>query len=200
MNKPLRIGVTGGIGSGKSVVCKIFSALGMPVYDADSRAKQLMTVDKILIEKIKEQFGESSYSIDGSLNRDFLGKEVFNDPRKLEQLNQLVHPRVGDDYEQWVEKNKSVGYVVKEAALLFESESYKMLDKIIVVTAPEDLRIQRVMDRDKRSKEGILKIIRSQMPEEEKINRADFIIYNDETTLIVPEVMKLHERFIAFIN
>lgn len=201
MNKPLSIGITGGIGSGKSLICKIFAKLGVPIYDADSKAKTLMTSDKILVAQIKKQFGESSYQVEGSLNRDYLSREVFNDPIKLERLNQLVHPRVGLDSEQWIEGNKGVPYVVKEAALLFESGAHKQLDKIIVVTAPETMRIQRVLNRDKsKSKEEVLKIIRSQMPEEEKIKLADFVIRNDESELVIPQVLKLHERFIAFAD
>ncbi len=199
MSKPLRIGITGGIGSGKSLICKIFSLLGTPVYNADSAARKLMSSDPILRDQIKKEFGDSSYQTDGSLNREYLSKEVFNDPGKLEKLNRLVHPRVAVDNENWNEQNKSYRYVVKEAALLFESGSNKILDKIIVVTAPERLRIQRVLDRDKsRAEEDIVKIIRNQMNEEEKIKRADFIIRNDETEMVVPQVLKLHERFIAF--
>lgn len=199
MNKPLRIGITGGIGSGKSLVCKIFNSLKVPVYDADSMARKLMTSDFVLIDQIKKEFGESSYQPDGSLNREYLSKEVFNDPNKLEKMNQLVHPRVGIDSENWIERNKAYPYVVKEAALLFESGANKSLDKIIVVTAPERLRVQRVMNRDKsRTEEDVKKIIHNQMDEEEKIKRADFVIRNDETELVVPQVLKLHERFIAF--
>jgi dephospho-CoA kinase len=201
MNKSLRIGVTGGIGAGKSLVCKIFVVLGIPVYDADSMAKKLMMTDKILIEQIKKHFGETSYRKDGSLNRDFLRQKVFNDSLELHQLNQLVHPRVAVDSEKWTEENENSPYTVKEAALLFESGAYKSLDKIIMVTAPESLRVQRVVRRAKsRNEEEVLKIIRSQMPEEEKTRRADFVIRNDETALVVPEVMKLHERFIACTN
>ena len=199
MNKPLRIGITGGIGSGKSLICKIFTALQVPVYDADSMARKLMTSDFVLVNQIKKEFGESSYQPTGSLNREYLSKEVFNDPIKLEKLNQLVHPHVGIDSENWIERNKSYPYVVKEAALLFESGANNLLDKIIVVTAPERLRIQRVLKRDKsRREEDVVKIIHNQMDEEEKIKRADFIIRNDETVLVVPQVLKLHERFIAF--
>lgn len=199
MSKPLRIGITGGIGSGKSLVCKIFAALHVPIYDADDRARKLMTTDSILVDQIKNRFGNSSYQPDGSLNREYLSREVFNDPTKLEKLNQLVHPRVAFDSEQWMEGNKSFPYVVKEAALLFESGSFKLLDKIIVVTAPERLRIQRVLNRDKSRTEGdIVKIIRSQMSEEEKLKLADYIIRNDESELVIPQVLKLHERFIAF--
>jgi dephospho-CoA kinase len=198
MKKALRIGVTGGIGSGKSLVCKIFQHLGAPVYDADSRAKIIMVNDAVLIQQIKDQFGDQSYLPNGTLNRDYLSKTVFNSPERLERLNQLVHPRVAADSENWFERNKGVPYVVKEAALLFEAGSYKQLDKMIVVTAPEELRIKRVLARDKsRSEDEVRKIIRNQMPEKEKMERADFIIHNDETELVIPQVLKLHERFIV---
>jgi len=196
MRKALRIGVTGGIGSGKSLVCKIFHHLGAPVYDADSRAKMLMVSDEVLIQQIKDQFGLQSYSANGTLNRDYLSKTVFNNSEQLEKLNQLVHPRVAADSENWFERNKDFPYVVKEAALLFESGAYKQLDKMIVVIASEELRIKRVLARDKsRTEDEVRKIIRNQMPEKEKMERADFIIHNDETELVMPQVLKLHERF-----
>lgn len=197
MKNALRIGVTGGIGSGKSLVCKIFHCLGAPVYDADSQAKMLMTTDSILMRQIKNEFGALSYKDDGSLNREFLSQKVFNDQRELEKLNQLVHPRVAVDSKKWFEENDGFSYVVKEAALLFESSAHKFLDKIIVVTAPEELRVKRVMERDKKkTMSEVLKIIRNQMPEEEKRKRADFVIRNDETELVVLQILKLHERFI----
>jgi dephospho-CoA kinase len=196
---PLRIGITGGIGTGKSLICKIFATLQVPIYDADSMARKLMISDSNLMDQIRAEFGQSSYHSDGSLNREYLSEAVFNNPDKLEKLNQLVHPRVAVDSEHWIERNKDYPYVVKEAALLFESGSYKLLDKIIVVVAPENLRVRRVLNRDQtKSKEEVLKIIHSQLPEEEKISRADFIIRNDETVLVLPQVLKLHERFIAF--
>ena len=199
MHQPLRIGVTGGIGSGKSIVCKIFAVLGIPIYDADARARAVMVDDKVLVGQIQNQFGEASYRADGSLNREYLSREVFNDPVKLEQLNALVHPRVANDSEVWMQENRDSYYLVKEAALLFEAGSYKQLDKIIVVIAPESLRVQRVLNRDRlRTHEEVIKIIKSQMSEAEKISRADFVIHNDESQLIVPQVVELHERFIAF--
>ena len=193
----LKIGITGGIGSGKSTVCKIFSLLGTPVYDADSHAKRLMTEDKILVAQIQEKFGKQSYAKSGELNRDYLSKEVFNNSLRLQALNGLVHPRVALDSERWMKENSNAPYVIKEAALLFETGSYKTLDKIIVVSAPEELRVQRVINRDtSRTREDVLKIIRNQMPEQDKIGRADFIIYNDERELLIPQILKLHERFI----
>ncbi len=205
----LQIGITGGIGSGKSLVCKIFQCLGVPVYDADSRAKALMTTDGILISQIKKEFGNLSYNTDGTLNRKHIGETAFGDPEKLKALDSMVHPRVALDYERWVgEKARDSGtlwnggtgypYVIKEAALLFEAGSYKSLDKIIVVSAPEHLKIKRVVVRDPNRTEQMVKdIIRNQMPDSEKAARADFVVVNDESRLVIPQVLELHQKFLA---
>lgn len=196
MHQPIQIGITGGIGSGKSLICRIFHVLGVPVYDADSRAKKLMTTDGILIDQIKKEFGTLSYDEKGQLNKERLGKTVFNQPDKLARLNALVHPRVAWDYNQWISEQSSVNYCLKEAALLFEAGSYQLLDKIIVVVAPDELRIKRVLQRDPhRNKTDVERIIKNQMPQEEKMKRADYVIKNDETELVVPQVVKLHEWF-----
>ena len=188
--------MTGGIGSGKSLICKIFAQLGVSVYDADSHAKGLMTTDGILISQIKKEFGDLSYHPDGSLNRSYLAETVFANEARLAKLNKLVHPRVAVDYQNWLSRHSEEGYVLKEAALLFESGSYRTLDKIIVVTAPESLRQKRVLLRDPhRTVEQFEGIVEKQMPEEEKLKRADYIIVNDDATLIVPRVLELHERF-----
>jgi dephospho-CoA kinase len=198
LSKPLQVGITGGIGSGKSLICKIFQTLGAPIYDADSHAKGLMTTDGILISGIKKEFGDLSYHRDGSLNRIYLAEHVFHDEVKLERLNALVHPRVAADYEQWIGRNAEFLYVIKEAALLFESGSYKSLDRIIVVHAPVELRIKRVLLRDaNRTVEQIRAIVEKQMPEDEKMNRADDIVVNDESALLIPQVLKLHNEFIG---
>jgi dephospho-CoA kinase len=194
--KPLQVGITGGIGSGKSLVCKIFGILGVPAYDADSRAKILMTTDGILVEQIKKEFGSLSYDEVGGLNREFLSAAVFTKEDKLKKLNALVHPRVAIDYEQWVHAHAGCNYVLKEAALLFESGSYKMLDTVILVSAPKDVRIRRVLARDiHRSKADVEKIIQNQLSEEQKETKANFIIRNNESELIVPQILNLHERF-----
>jgi dephospho-CoA kinase len=195
-HKPLQVGITGGIGSGKSLVCKIFLHLGVPVYDADSHAKRLMTTDGILMSGIKKEFGDLAFQSDGTLNRGYLAEHVFQDQKKLNILNSLVHPRVAADFENWVNKHSSDSYVIKEAALLFEAGSDRALDKIIVVAAPEPLRIKRVQIRDPhRTVEQIREIVEKQMPEDEKLKRADHIIVNDETELIIPQVLKLHRIF-----
>ncbi|WP_254153529.1 dephospho-CoA kinase [Chryseosolibacter indicus] len=196
MAKPFQIGITGGIGSGKSTVCKIFQHLGVPVYDADSHAKKLMTTDGILISQIKKEFGDLSYNSDGTLNRIYLGNNVFHNEEKLALLNSLVHPRVAIDYSHWVNENKQHTYVIKEAALLFEANSHKGLDRVIVVTAPEALRFKRVLARDlHRTVEQLKAIVEKQMPEDEKRERADHIIVNDESMLVIPQVLELHALF-----
>jgi dephospho-CoA kinase len=192
---PLQIGITGGIGSGKSLVCNIFKALGVSVYDADSRAKAVMTTDGILVSQIKKEFGVLSYRED-VLNREYLAKTVFNNPEKLKALNELVHPRVKLDYEQWFSQHQSEPYVMKEAALMFETKSNQFLDKVVVVSAPEALRIKRVLLRDAhRNEQQVKDIIQNQLTEEEKLKRADYIIVNDETRLVIPQVIQLHTSF-----
>ena len=196
MKRTLQIGITGGIGSGKSMVCRIFETLGISVYDADSHAKELMTTDGILVNEIKKEFGTLSYNPDGSLNRAYLARTVFNDEKRLATLNKLVHPRVGLDYKAWADQKKHQPYILKEAALLFESGTSQSLDAIIVVHANTELRINRVLKRDlHRTREQVLAIIAHQMPEEEKLKRADYVIRNDETTLLIPQVLKLHHVF-----
>lgn len=196
MKAPLQVGITGGIGSGKSLVCKIFGVLGVAVYDADYRAKNLMTTDGILIDQIQKEFGSLSYTKEGELNREHLSATVFSQPAKLTKLNSLVHPRVEADYNQWVINHVKYRYVLKEAALLFEAGSYRKLDQIILVTAPKEIRISRVLIRDQhRTRGDIEKIIKNQLPEHEKEMKADFIIRNDESELILPQILKLHERF-----
>ena len=194
---PLQIGITGGIGSGKSLVCRIFQQLGVPVYDADSHAKGLMTTDGILISQIKKEFGDLAYHPDGSLNRSYLGQYVFLDEERLQKLNTLVHPRVAVDYQHWLSQHPDVPYVLKEAALLYESGSYRNLDKVVVVSAPLEIRKERVLQRDAhRTVDQFNGIVEKQMSEEEKLKRADYIIINDDKTLVIPQVLKLHDQFI----
>jgi dephospho-CoA kinase len=196
-SKPFQIGITGGIGSGKSTICKIFTCLGVPVYDADSRAKSIMTTDGILIEQIKKEFGDLAYLPDGSLDREYLSRVIFENQEKRSLLNQMVHPRVAADTDRWLDQNREASYVVREAALLIESGAYLRVDKVILVTAPEELRIKRVLARDPhRLKEEVIKIIATQLPEEEKKKVADVVVYNDETQLLVPQILQLHNQFL----
>jgi dephospho-CoA kinase len=196
---PRRIGITGGMGCGKSIVSRIFGVLGIPLYDADSRAKWLMNHDPVLKENIRKAFGEESYVSDGSLNRVYITAHVFRDESRVKIMNSLVHPRVGVDYQIWQEQHLHVPYTLREAALLFEANAYQDLHAVIVVTAPLELRIQRILQRDPhRTKADTLAIIAKQMPEEEKISRANYLIHNDESQLVIPQVLRLHETFCHF--
>jgi dephospho-CoA kinase len=198
MKAPLQIGITGGIGSGKSLVSHIFVCLGTAVYDADRAAKDVMTHDATLVAQLKNEFGEQAYDSEGRLNRQYLARAVFGVPEKTEALNRMVHPRVHQHYAEWLTHQEGKPYVLKEAALLFEAGTFADLDKIIVVSAPSALRLQRVLARDpQRSEEEVLKIMKSQLDENEKIKRADFIIVNDGTRLIIPQVLELHRRFLT---
>ncbi len=193
----LRIGITGGIGSGKTTVCSIFQELGIPVYSADDRAKALMSENEVIRSGITELFGQEAYS-DGQLNRQHIAQIAFSDPEKLTALNQLVHPAVIEDFRTWSlqEEAKGTPYVIKEAALMFESGSYKDLDAVITVSAPEELRIQRTMDRDGSTREAVLGRLNKQWNEDQRLNKADLVIYNDGEQALIPQVMKLHNRFI----
>ncbi len=196
-SKPFQIGITGGIGSGKSTICKIFTCLGVPVYDADSRAKSIMTTDGILIEQIKKEFGDLAYLPDGSLDREYLSRVIFENQEKRTLLNQMVHPRVAADTDRWLDQNREATYVVREAALLIESGAYLRVDKVLLVTAPEELRIKRVLARvPLRLREEVVKIMATQLPEEEKKKVADVVVYNDETQLLVPQILHLHNQFL----
>ncbi len=194
----IKAGITGGIGSGKSTVCRIFEKLGIPVYYADERAKYLMQHEHHLIDEIRKTFGSDIYD-NGKLNRKLLAERVFNDSIKLKQLNALVHPAVFHDTEDWVEEQKAlkVPYVLKEAALLIESGSYKSLDKLIVVTAPLEIRIERVMYRDNSTKEEIIARINHQLPDEEKVKLADYVIENSgDLEYLEGQVLEIHEKLI----
>lgn len=197
MNKPFLVGITGGIGAGKSIVSNIFKSLGVPVYDADYRAKWLMTNSENLKPSIEMLFGEESYQ-DGKLNRKHVAALAFYKPALLSKLNVLVHPKVEQDFNEWVNENFSHPYVMKEAALLFETTSYTRLDKVILVLAPKDVRLKRVFSRDThRSKDEIKAIMDKQLPDKEKKEKADIILSNNETTLLIPQLLKLHEQFLA---
>ena len=189
----LKTGITGGIGSGKTTVCKIFEILGIPVYYADDRAKYLMVNDKDLVKNIVSVFGEKSYLKNGELNRKYIADIAFKNKRKLEELNKAVHPAVKRDFENWVNEQEAP-YIIKEAALLFETGSYKDLDFNILVTAPLDIRIKRVMMRDNIDKESVLARVNNQMPEEDKMKLADFVIYNDERHSLIQQVLDLNKK------
>lgn len=189
------LGVTGGIGSGKSLVCEIFAHLGVPIYNSDNRAKELMSSSPDLISAISELFGEQAY-LDGQLNRMHIASVVFNDKQKLESLNKIVHPAVGADFDTWIKENKTAPIVVKEAAIMVESGAYKSLDKLLVVSAPESVRIQRVMDRDSIARDEVIKRIRQQLKEDELLEYADYVVHNDGEHLLVPQVVNIYNHIL----
>ena len=184
------VGITGGIGSGKTTVCKILSVFNIPVYYADARAKELYDEDIELKEKVIELLGKSVYTKDG-LNRAEVAGKVFNDKILLQKLNAIVHPAVERDFQKWSKNFSDAGFVVKEAAILFENGGYKKMDYNVLITAPEQLRIQRVMKRDGVSSELVKERINNQWPDEEKIPLADFVIKCDEHNLVIPQVMEV---------
>lgn len=197
----LKIGITGGIGSGKTTVCRLFELQGIPVFYADTQAKEIMNTDELLISGIKQAFGDEVYK-DGLLNRSKLAALVFNNNIELQKLNSLVHPAVFRAFDTWINQQKSL-YVIKEAAVLFESGSYKDCDFTILVTSPKSLKISRVIKRDAVTEADVLKRMDKQLSDEEKEKLADFVIANDEKQLLIPQVLELHKIFlekIAAIN
>jgi dephospho-CoA kinase len=194
----LKIGLTGGIGCGKTTVAHIFEVLGIPVYYADDAAKRLMNENEILKQQIVEAFGEESY-IDGKINRIYLAAQVFSDPEKTKKMNSIVHPVTIADAELWMQQ-QTTAYAIKEAALIFEAKAEKNLDLIIGVQSPLPLRIQRVMQRDNITEEAVLARMQKQMDEDEKISRCNFVIVNDEKELLIPQVTALHEKLLANIE
>lgn len=194
----VKVGVTGGIGSGKTTVCKMFASMGIPIYYADKEAKRLMNFDTDLKNNIKKLLGEEAYHNNGRLHRANVAQLIFNDKKKLEALNQLVHPAVRKDADEW-HSRQDAPYTIQEAALFVENGSYKLLDKLIVVTAPEELRIQRVMKRDNTSKEKIQQRIRNQMDEQEKVKKADFVLSNDGKSSIIQQIHAIHKAIITIL-
>jgi dephospho-CoA kinase len=191
----LKIGITGGIGSGKTTVAKVFELLDIPVFYADDIAKKLMVEDHVLIQQIKTEFGEEAYFSDLTLNRKYISNLVFNNSNQLEKLNSFVHPAVFRAFDVWYSQ-QNAPYVLKEAALLFETNSYKQNHFNILVSCPLLLRIERVMKRDLVTKEQVLKRIAAQLPEETKQALADFQVQNNEQEFIITQVLKIHEALI----
>jgi dephospho-CoA kinase len=192
----IKVGITGGIGSGKSTVAHIFEVLGMPVYYADDAAKHLMNEDEILKAQIIKLFSEEAYTTDGKLNRKWIAEQVFNNTEKLNRLNALVHPATVRDGINWM-KAQNTHYAIKEAALIFESGSQAELDYVIGVSAPASLRMHRAMKRDDISREAVQSRMDKQISETIKMRLCDFVIVNDEQQALIPQVMKIHERLLA---
>ncbi len=188
----LKVGITGGIGSGKTTICRIFQTLNVPVFNADDVAKTLMTSDDILVRNIKLAFGGQAYLGNGELNRKYLANIVFNDEKQLQVLNELVHPATIQAFKKWAKQQDSI-YCLHEAAILFESGAFKTCDYSILISAPEDIRIARVMKRDEVLENEVRTRMDKQMPEEQKKKMANFIILNDESESVIPQVLKLHQ-------
>ncbi len=194
----LKAGITGGIGTGKSLVCAIFKVLGIPVYDADLRAKQLVNESKPIKQKIIALFGAGAFSSVGEYERKFISHKIFENPGLKHALENIIHPAVKEDTLRWFAdlEKKQHPYALKEAALLFESGSHVDLDKIIVVDAPLELRIQRIIKRDGLNKQEILSRIESQWPQEIKLRQADFVIQNDGSSPLIPKVWAIHHQLL----
>ena len=197
---PLQVGVTGGIGSGKSVICRIFDCLGVPIYEADARAKWLSDNDPDIRLEVIELLGEKSFA-NGIYNRDYVASRVFSDAQLLHQLNQIIHPRVSADADRWLERHGSEPYVLREAALMNRAGDGNSLDKVIVVTAPLPLRIERIRSRDPhRSEEGIRAIIKNQISEESRLKLADYVLDNSENAALIPRILSLHNTLLELAN
>lgn len=197
INPPIKAGITGGIGSGKSLACQIFRILEIPVFEADLEAKRLMDRDPEVRTRLIELAGSEIYMASGMLDRPRLAELIFNNSKLLQQVNGLVHPAVRQAFSDWAEQ-QDAPYVLMEAAILFESGSYRSLDFSILMTAPEELRIQRVMKRDGTDREQVISRIRNQWPEEKKIELADFIITNDESTFLTMQVLDVHKKILEY--
>ena len=197
LSKPLLLGITGGIGSGKSTVCHLFSVLGIPVYSADDRAKWIVSNDLGIRKDITAVFGSDAFTA-GEYNKSYIASIVFKSQDKLKQLNDIIHPAVGRDFEEWVKLNQQAPYLVKEAALLFDSGSGNKLNFIAVVHAPDELRIKRVIKRDsQRNTDQIQNIIANQMPQAEMMKRGDFLIDNSAQTLLIPQIVAINSSMIS---
>lgn len=188
------IGLTGGIGSGKTTVAKLFEALGIPIYIADDEAKRLMNSSKVIRRKLIKLFGEEAYT-NNELNRPFLASKIFNDASLLAQMNGIVHPKVGMDFTRWLKKQTSP-YVIKEAAIIFEHQKESEYDYIITVTASLEDKVARVLKRDNTTKSKIMDIIKNQMSDEEKIEKSDFVIVNDTLEDTEKQVLITHNKIL----
>lgn len=188
----IKLGITGGIGSGKTTVCKHFAQLGIPVYNADERAKYLVNHQKDLQKEIIFHFGEDSF-INGEYNKAYISNIVFKDSQKLKILNHIIHPYVFNDWESFCLLHQTSPYVIKEAAIMLETDSKNTVDRIVLVYAPVELRIKRVMARDGVEENLVLNRIKQQMPDEEKIKLVDFIIYNDDEHSLESQVLNIHQ-------
>lgn len=192
------VGLTGGIGSGKTTVAKMFQEFNIPVYIADDEAKKLMVTSKFIKRKLIALFGDNVY-VQGQLNKPLISQAIFNDKEKLKQMNAIVHPRVGQHFDRWVKK-QNTPYVLKESAILFESGGADQCDLIVTVTAPKEIRIERVLERDDSSKEKVESIMANQLGEKEKIAKSNFVIHNLNLEETKKQVREIHLKILQKVG
>ncbi len=195
----IKAGVTGSLGSGKSTVCSVFASFGIPVFNADLTARELMNSNDLIKKELIRHFGHHIYTQQG-LNRNMMAQLIFSDKVSLDTVNSIVHPVVKENFDNWCIKHHASVYVIKEAAVIIETGGYRELDKTILVTAPEATKIKRVQKRDKRSTEEIKNILANQLPDEKKIPFADFIIENDDKKLILPTIIEIHHQLLKMTS
>jgi dephospho-CoA kinase len=188
----IKVGITGGIGTGKSLICQIFSMLGVPVYYADLAAKKLTASDPEIRKELILLMGRDIYT--GNLiNRPEMAQRIFKNPELLKKVEKIIHPRVFEHFKEWCSSYSNQPYIIQESALLFESDAYLIFDRFVTVSAPLELRISRVIKRKGMKMETVRSIIRNQLPEEEKIKRAHYVLINDEKMLLLPQILNLHQ-------
>ncbi|OFX88692.1 MAG: dephospho-CoA kinase [Bacteroidetes bacterium GWF2_33_16] len=191
----LKVGVTGGIGSGKTLVCSVFKSIGIPVYNADIEAKKISNTDAETISKVKTAFGDDIYNNKG-IDRKKLASIIFTDEDALKKINAIIHPKVRVDFKIWCKQYNHLPYVIQEAAILYESGAYKELDFTINVSASEETRIERVMHRDNTTFEQVKERMKNQLNDQERLRLADFNIINDENSMILPQILEIHKKLI----
>lgn len=192
--KPIRIGITGGIGSGKSIVAKCLEKMGFPVFNADREAAALLCSESTVVNQVKIAFGENAYLPSGLPNKDHIASLVFSNPSKLQELNSIIHPAVSIRFEDWCRQNSQSKFVFKEAAILFESGADSQVHKVIGVIAPMEIRISRVMQRDGKTRAQIEKVIQNQLPQKELISKCNFIIQNDDKHPVLPALLEILDQ------
>lgn len=191
----VKVGITGGIGSGKSVICSVFNKLGIPVFSADNAAKVLMEKNQLVKSRLIALLGDDIYLENGALHRNKMAGIIFNDQIALRKVNEIVHPVVRNEFNSWAKKQTSA-YVVQEAAILFESGQSGYFDKIVLVIAPLELRIKRVMQRDNTTREKVLERMKNQWADEKKIEQSDFVVLNDNSAMVLPQILEIHQKLI----
>jgi dephospho-CoA kinase len=195
-NLPLKVGVTGGIGSGKSLVCKIFKVLQIPVFDADTEARKLMDHNHDIRKELIALLGKNIYTGQGTLDRKKMADIIFNDREIIQKVNKIIHPAVRKQFVAWWQ-NQNTDYIIQEAAILFESGAYQLMDFNILITAPEELRIERVMERDGISRKQVIVRMTNQWNDEKKVKLADFIIHNDESDFLTTQILEIHKKILT---